>query len=316
MKHTIISIGEILWDLLPDKAILGGAPTNLAYRLNELGEDCYLVSRVGSDPRGGEAYHALETMGLSSAYVQLDDLRSTGSVVVDFDDDMNPDYTIIKDVAYDYIELTDSLKALAKKANCIAFGTLAQRGSKTRETIAGVLDIATDAVKFLDVNLRKNCFTDEILEQSLQYADVLKINHHEAYYLGKTFGADHSKIPAITRTLAGRFQIDTILVTLEKNGVFLADIREGEHYLPGCKVNLKDPLGAGDAFSAAFIHHYLKQYSLVDACKKGNLLGALVATTAGATTPLSNIELQRIEADSAHNYDQSLIHYFEKTINK
>jgi len=312
MKHTIISIGEILWDLLPDKAILGGAPANLAYRLNELGECCFLVSRIGCDPHGGEALHVLESMGFSTEYIQLDDQRPTGSVVVEFDQEMNPDYTIIKDVAYDYIELTDALKELASRADCIAFGTLAQRGFKSRDTIAGMLHIATKAVKFLDVNLRKNCYTDDILDQSLQYADVLKINHHEAYYLGKIFGADHSKIPAITRALAARFQIDTILVTLEKNGVFLADIREGEHYLPGCKVNQKDPLGAGDAFSAAFIHHYLKRFSLVDACKKGNLLGALVATTIGATTPLNPAEFQRIESSQERNYDQSLMQYYHK----
>ena len=102
-KHTVITIGELLWDILPDKTILGGAPSNLAFRLNELGEECYLVSRLGRDELGDNAMSALKKMGLSTSFIQQDAQLPTGTVKVSFDNFKNPDYVINPNVAYDNI---------------------------------------------------------------------------------------------------------------------------------------------------------------------------------------------------------------------
>lgn len=309
MKHTIISIGELLWDLLPEKTILGGAPSNLAYRLNELGENCHLVSRVGRDAYGEDAIRILKDMGLSTSHIQFDDNFPTGTVKVSFDEFRNPDYIITPDVAYDMLELRDDLINLASQCQCIAFGTLAQRADKSRETIAGLLKAGRGAIKFLDINLRKACYTKESISQSLAFANILKANHHEADQLNRDFNIDAPDIPGICREFSRRFDIHTILVTLEENGVFLFDTHEGEHYIPGHRIALEDPLGAGDAFSAGFIHSMLHGKTLKEASEHGNRLGALVATKQGATQKINPDELNHITHNKERIFNSAFLKY-------
>lgn len=312
-KYTVITVGELLWDILPDKTILGGAPSNLAFRLSELGDECFLVSRLGRDELGNKAMSALKSMGLSTSFIQQDNQLPTGTVNVSFDNFMNPDYVINPNVAYDKIEMLDDLLELAKKAQCIAFGTLAQRSVESRTTINELLNKSPNAFKFLDINLRKNCYTKDSIEHSLRYADVLKINHHEAFELNQIFGLNIMEIPKIAQKLSAQFNISTVLLTLEENGVFLYDRNEGEHYVPGHKINLEDPLGAGDAFSAAFIHNKLQKKPLIECCIEGNKLGAIVATHKGATQKITPDELDNIAFKNKRNSDPYYINYIKIT---
>jgi fructokinase len=307
MKHKIISIGELLWDLLPDKTILGGAPANLAFRLNELGEESYLVSRIGSDELGREALRLLRSMGLSTSLIQQDDDLPTGYVNVSFDAFKNPDYIITPGVAYDRIQLTNELKSLAGQCHCISFGTLAQRTEVSGKTISGLIEAAPFAIKFLDINLRKDCYSIESISKSLKYADVLKANHHEAYQINNIFNLHARDIPGICKEISKQFIINTILVTLEETGVFLYDINEGEHYIPGYKIALEDPLGAGDAFSAGFIHSLLSGKTLKEASEAGNLHGASVATKKGATERITREELDNIAMDNNRIFNKAFI---------
>lgn len=312
-KHTILAIGELLWDILPDRSILGGAPSNLAFRLNELGDECFLISRIGRDELGDKAASALKSMGLSTAFIQVDNQFPTGTVNVSFDRLRNPDYVINPNVAYDRIVMSDELSELAKKTECIAFGTLAQRSAVSRKTIHELLDISRNAFKFLDINLRKNCYTGDSIDQSLKYADVLKLNHHEALQLDQILGLNIIEIPKIARRLSAQFDISTVLITLEENGAFIYDRSGMDHYVPGHKVKLEDPLGAGDAFSAGFIHNKLLDKSLIECCIEGNKLGAIVATQKGATQKITHKELDKIARNNQRISDQSFINYLKLT---
>jgi len=241
----------------------------------------------------------------------LDDHLPTGTVNVSFDSNRNPDYVINPNVAYDRIELSDDLLKQAAKAKCIAFGTLAQRSANSKITIHELLNKSPNAFKFLDINLRKNCYTKDSIEHSLKYADVLKINHHEAFELIQIFGLHIHEIPEIAKKLSAQFNIKTVLLTLEENGVFLYDRTEGEHYMPGHKIRLEDPLGAGDAFSAAFIHNKLREKSLLECCKEGNKLGAIVATHKGATQKITQDELDNLALNSSTTSDPTFINYLK-----
>lgn len=312
-KHTVITIGELLWDILPDKTILGGAPSNLAFRLNELGDECFLVSRLGNDELGDKAMSALKSMGLSTFFIQHDTQLPTGTVNVSFDIFKNPDYVINPNVAYDKIEISDDLLELTNKAHCVAFGTLAQRSSKSRKTIIELLNNTPNAFKFLDINLRKDCYTKDSIEHSLKFADVLKINHNEAFELSQAFGLNTLEIPKIAQKLSAQFNISTVLITLEEKGVFLFNRTEGAYYVPGHKIKLEDPLGAGDAFSAAFIHNKLQGKSLIECCIEGNKLGAIVATQKGATQKITQDELNNIALKNTRISDQSFSDYINLT---
>src|SRR3954463_12405722 len=119
---TIIAFGELLWDVFPDAEALGGAPSNFAYRINSLGHDGWLVTRLGKDDRGKRAADLVYANGMSLHYVQWDDKKPTGTVPVQLDATGSPSFNILPDVAYDYIEITPDLLALAAQADCICFG--------------------------------------------------------------------------------------------------------------------------------------------------------------------------------------------------
>ena len=141
MKKTVLSFGEVLWDILPTETILGGAPCNFAYRVNSLGDRGIIISRLGKDELGKEAYDCISSLGLDTTYLQWDDHHPTGIVRVTFDNDNNPDFAIVKNVAYDYIEMNDLLREVVSTSDCICFGTLSMRSAETRETLNQLLEL-------------------------------------------------------------------------------------------------------------------------------------------------------------------------------
>ena len=103
MKKTILAFGEVLWDVLPSCTVLGGAPFNFIYRVNSLGDTGLMISRLGRDELGRKAHEQIIQSGLDTRSIQWDDELPTGTVQVSFDEQNNPDYFIVPDVAYDRI---------------------------------------------------------------------------------------------------------------------------------------------------------------------------------------------------------------------
>ena len=63
-QMTILSIGEILWDVFPDSVRLGGAPFNFAVHAHRLGHHVIFVSAVGDDEQGRVALSRAGALGL------------------------------------------------------------------------------------------------------------------------------------------------------------------------------------------------------------------------------------------------------------
>jgi fructokinase len=289
---TILSFGETLWDLLPAGPVLGGAPCNLAYRVNSLGERGVIVTRLGRDDLGRKAADAIGLLGMDTRYVQWDDAHPTGTVPVTVDASGIPDYTILKDVAYDYIEPADDLRTLAANADCLCFGSLCQRSERSARTLMELLSAAPKALKFFDVNLRKDCFSRPVLERSFFKADILKINDTEALELARIFDLSGRTPEAAAREILRRWSLKACVVTLGAQGA-VAVTGTGEARVPGWSVDVVDTIGSGDAFSAAFVTCWLRGRPLEDCVFFGNALGALVARTKGATSPIGTDEINR-----------------------
>ena len=215
-------------------------------------------------------------------------MHSTGTVTVAVDPRGTPDFTILPDVAYDFIETTPELHAAAVAADAVYFGTLAQRAPTSRETLARLLDAAPNALKILDLNLRKDCHSNETIQGSLERANLLKLNEDEAGVLARQFRFPDPFIPAFCDFILHRFPLSHVVVTLGERGAFAAS-KEGERvYVPGRRVsNLVDTCGSGDAFTAGFVHELLGGKPLPDCLGRGNILGALVTGQPGATTPMT-----------------------------
>lgn len=299
--------------MLPGERKLGGAPANFAYRLQELGNDVAMVSRVGDDDLGKEALKILNDADLDTSLIQRDDIRATGSVNVFFDEYKNPDYEIIADVAYDFIEVNSDLQLKSGGVNCLAFGTLAQRAEKSRETIQALAHSTGNATKFCDINLRKDCYTKESIRESLAISDVAKLNHNELREISEMFNVDADNDIDAGLKLMKMFGLKVWLVTYEADGA-LAFFEENKVlYSPGYQIKLEDPIGAGDAFSAAFIHKYLLERPVGEALEAANLHGAMVAMQKGAMEP---IDLSKYHSIQTNGFNRVVKKEFEHLIPK
>jgi fructokinase len=303
---TIAAFGEVLWDLLPDRVIIGGAPFNFAYRLNSLGNNAFIISSVGRDDYGEKALEKVRELNMSTKYIQQDNRHPTGTVEIFLDEQKKPDYNIITGVAYDHILLDDSIIEMVTEADCLCFGTLAQRNRESRETLQAMLASFKGRFRLYDINLRKNCYTRDAIQASLLQTDILKLNDEEAGEVNGLLKLNAANLQGIAKEILGRYPIQICIITLGSNGVLAISAENEIVYEPGYRVLMQDPLGAGDAFSAGFISKILAGLNLREACRFGNQLGAIVATQAGATQTITENEMEVISAKTKYNIQADL----------
>ena len=294
----LIAIGEVLWDLLPSGAVLGGAPLNFAFRMGELGGDAQVLTRVGPDGFGAEARRAAETKGLDCSLWQIDPVAPTGTVNVTFDAAGKPDFQIVPEVAYDRLEATPESIAAVSAAGCVYFGTLIQRTARARDEVDQLLDVAelAGALRVLDLNLRRDCHSPQTIRESLARADVVKLSDEEAVLVGKLFGYSSDEFPTLARKILGHIPAKILAITLGADGALAVDRSDRLVQVPGERVVVADTCGCGDAFTAGLVSGLLTGRSLEDCVRGGVKLGSAVAAQEGATRPLPPEVLQRLRS--------------------
>ena len=287
MKKIILAYGEFLWDIFPQHTVLGGAPFNFTCRVHSLGHPAFIASRLGSDELGRKALAKVKALNLDTSCLQIDPDRPTGTVPISFDPDQNPIFHIKPNVAFDHIELTESLKQAAVNADCICFGTLCQRCTRSRSTLQNILDLSKASLKVFDINLRKDCYTIDTIGFSLAHANVLKCNEDEAHRLADMFNMNDPTLPDLSRRFLEKWSLEYCLITLGPHGALAVSKSGTCNYDPGYKIQPKDTVGAGDAFIAGFVHKILDDAPLDQALALANTLGAIVAQQTGATQPVT-----------------------------
>ena len=282
-KYKVVGLGEILWDLLPDGKHLGGAPANFAYITSLLGDEGTVASRVGSDALGREAIRQLASLGLAATFVQRDSEHPTGTVKVEVHGAGQPRFEIASSVAWDYLEWTPQWQELARETDAVCFGSLAQRSPQSHQTIRQfLLHIPPGAVRVFDVNLRQAFYSPQILCESAKLAQIMKLNHDELPQIMQLLDLGHVDEPSSARRLVSLFGLKLVCVTRGERGSLLVTAEETcEHR--GFPIQVVDTVGAGDAFTAGLVHHYLRGCSLEAMNDSANRMGAWVARHAGAT---------------------------------
>ena len=290
-RFAVVGLGEILWDLLPDGKQLGGAPANFAYHAHMLGAEASVVSCVGSDALGREICSRIDSLNLDRQFVEITDRHPTGTVDVQIDAEGNPRYIIHENVAWDFIETTPDLLALAARADAVCFGSLCQRLPVSRNTIQQFLKATRpECLRVMDVNLRQSYFDAEIITQSLEAADVLRLNDQELPMLAKLLGVSGSDVE-LTAKLLDRFSLQLIALTRGADGSILYSFdRISRH--PGFKVQIADTVGAGDAFTAALVMGLLGSYDIDKVSLIANYLASYVCTRPGATPEIPEAVLE------------------------
>ncbi|OQY43949.1 MAG: carbohydrate kinase [Candidatus Parabeggiatoa sp. nov. 2] len=283
MKYTIIGLGEILWDMLPSGKQLGGAPANFAHHANALGNQGVVVSSVGEDKLGHEILVQLKNLCLTRRYVVINKTKPTGTVSVTLDDKGHPSYTIHQQVAWDFIAKMPSLKKLAKRTHAVCFGSLAQRSLLSRNTIQTFLkDTPSEALRIFDINLRQSFYSKEIIDSSLQLANVFKINDEELPIVANLLRFAVQSERATLKLLAIRYNLRLIALTKGDKGSLLYS--EGQFSTHrGYPTQVVDTVGAGDSFTAALTVGMLKTHKLGRINDNANRLAAFVCSQTGAT---------------------------------
>ncbi|WP_020676697.1 carbohydrate kinase family protein [Geopsychrobacter electrodiphilus] len=270
--------GEVLFDCFPSgEQILGGAPFNVAWHLQALGNRPQFISRVGDDELGKTILAAMQTWGMSTTGVQFDPVHPTGQVAVKVVGN-EPSYTILQDSAYDFV---DAAKIGPAASDGVLYhGTLGLRNSVSRDAFQWLVQ-AADLKIFLDVNLRTPWWQQAEVHNWLAQAHWVKLNLDELRLLG----FDSLDIHQEMARFQVEFQLEQLILTRGEAGA-LVRTAQGEYHevVPKQAPLLVDTVGAGDAFSAVYIHGLLAGWSITKTLQVAQQFASKIIGLRGATT--------------------------------
>lgn len=279
---TVVGLGEVLWDMLPQGKQLGGAPINFAYHASRLGHQAYAISAVGNDELGKTIISQLEEKGIKPITPTTD--YPTGTVNISVDAEGIPQYDICQGVAWDFIPFTPEMEQLAHKTDAVCFGSLAQRNAVSRQTIYRFLQAmpeGDDVLKIFDVNLRQQYYDKEVILESLALCNILKINDEELPIIVTLLALEGCSAEAQCQELLHKYALRMVILTCGTRGsmVFTA---EDISYAPTPMVEVVDTVGAGDSFTGAFAGSLLNGKTVREAHQVAVSVSAYVCTQRGA----------------------------------
>lgn len=285
MNFKVVGIGEVLWDLFPGGRQLGGAPANFTYHACALGADARLISRVGHDDLGREALDRLTKLGLPTDCIEVDLALPTGTVKVEVTPEGQPQFQIQEQVAWDALSGESPSRLAVGAADAICFGTLAQRSETSRSTIISLVAAAPpQALRILDVNLRQDYFSSRLINESLAFANVLKLNETELPHLAGIFDLSGDERSQILQ-LAKRNLLRVVAYTRGGRGSLLfSEGRWSEH--PGFPTKIADTVGAGDSFTATLALGVLAGWPLDEIHRRASEVAAYVCSQPGGMPEL------------------------------
>lgn len=268
--------------MLPDGKVLGGAPANFTYHCNQLGAESYLISAIGEDSLGKEIQSKMQSLKQSTSYLHVVSKAPTSKVTVRLDSNGHPSYTIHEGVAWDHLSVREAALKLIAKADALCFGSLAQRSHTSRETIHTYLSAAPEiCLRIFDINLRQEYYSPEVIYDSLEAADILKLNEEEWLILKNLYSLRGSEEEQVS-SLMGNHQLELVALTRGADGSTLFT-PSGKSDLKTGAVHIIDTVGAGDSFTAALVVFYLRGMKLEEIHHRASDLASFVCTQKGAT---------------------------------
>jgi fructokinase len=279
-KPIVVSLGELLWDMLPTGKRAGGAPVNFAYHATMNGAEGHAISAVGEDPLGDELVDAIKQSGVESIVQR--NAWPTSTVEVTLKNGI-PEYTIIKGVAWDHILYTRELINLVQKADAICYGTLALRSQESHDTIVELLKHAKPtAMKFFDINIRGDHYSKELIDELLGYATVFKINDAELLLLRDMFGIRGTSDEEACDWFMRKYNLNYVILTGGSTFSTIVSKAGESSTLDTPRVDVVDTVGAGDSFSGTFTAKILTGSELAEAHRAAVNTAAYVCTQTGA----------------------------------
>ncbi|MDH7603820.1 MAG: carbohydrate kinase [Melioribacter sp.] len=276
---NITAIGEILYDIYPNRKRLGGAPFNFIYHVWKILGKANFISSVGNDENGKEILSYLNSIGFDTKLISVDNYHPTGTVKVELDENKIPHFTISSECCYDFLTINNEIiNIVENNTDILYFGTLSQRSKISRKTIQSLF--GKNIKYFCDLNLRHNFFSDEMIKEALKVSNVIKINYEEFNKIKKILHMEMSDELTI-ENLCNEFNIDLLSITLGNKGAILYDKKSFSHYKTKTD-KVVDTVGAGDAFAAILCIGYLFQLDLYTINKLANEFATEICMIEGA----------------------------------
>ena len=287
---SAVCFGEVLWDVFPTHKKIGGAPLNVALRMNSIGVKTNMISRVGTDSNGDEIVSFLKENELNVDEIQIGQEYKTGVVNVMINEKGNASYDIAYPSAWDKIEKTEGMEKLITEADVFVFGSLASRDEVSRETLFSLLDKAK--YKVLDANLRAPYYTKEVLTSLMLKADFIKLNDEELREISRELDSPYNSFEQNIKFIAKKTNTNQLCVTKGEFGAVLY-YNNKFYYNSGYFIKVVDTVGAGDSFLASLLLRLLKGKSPQKALNYACAVGALVAGQEGANPEISSQEIKK-----------------------
>jgi fructokinase len=279
-KFTIAGIGELLWDVLPDGEVIGGAPVNFAYHVTVLGAKGVPISTIGRDTRGEKALAELQQRGVDISAISITEDFTTGYVTATIDEEGKAGYSFPDEVAWDHLLVNEYAENLRDTLDAICFGSLAQRSEHSRRAIHDFLDtLRQETVKVFDINLRQDFYSGKVINASLKRTDILKMNEEELPILAgllKLKGPGEKWLPALIE----RYHLRMAILSRGGKGSLLLTPESSSDHL-GFVTHIEDTIGAGDSFTAAATIGYLRGLPLNVINDQANRIAAYVCSQRG-----------------------------------
>lgn len=305
MENYIVGLGEILFDCLPTGKKLGGAPANFAYHVSQFGLNGMAVSAIGDDADGKEIVELLADKPMKKHLEIVE--QPTGTVQVTLDSRGIPQYDICLGVAYDNIPWTPAIEEIAKNSRAVCFGSLAQRTLVSRQTIHKFLDTMPEigTLKVFDINLRQNWYSKEIIEDSLERCNVLKINDDEIVVVAELLGLGEVRQPSEEaplqivdiedqcKELIKRYDLQMVILTCGAYGSYVITAT-AVNFEATPETKVADTVGAGDSFTGAFCAAILAGKPIVEAHQLAVAVSSFVCTQKGAMPSYPEELLKRV----------------------
>lgn len=290
--YDCVCFGEVLFDILPNEKMAGGAPLNVAYHLSRLGKRVALISRIGKDRNGSEMLDILQSKEIPAHHIQLDEGYMTGIVMAMPDATGDMTYEITEQVAWDFIELRREHEKILQNSEYFVFGSLATRSATSRNTLFNLIDDAKRRV--FDANLRAPFIERKNIEYQMQKADLLKVNEEELNLITEWY-VKFNQLEDKVSFLQNRFHIPGLIVTRGAKGAVVC-MEDSFYYHSGMSVNVADTIGSGDSFLAAFLAKMLEASEVQEALSFAAATGALIATKTGGCPDYSPWEVLKFKA--------------------
>lgn len=275
----VTCFGEVLWDILPDGPQPGGAPLNVAYHLNKLGINAGIISRIGQDENGRMLAQLMDKWEINHHLLQIDETYATGEVQASLSNGNEVSYQIVFPAAWDFITAENAALEQVASSDYLIYGSLASRNETTLRSLQHFLEL--DVFRVLDINLRYPFVKRAVLQDLIIKADMVKLNEAELDVVQTVFGGNYGAERDKVNFIRDKFRIAEILITKGESGAaYYKDSERFYHY--GSAVKVKDTIGSGDSFLAAFIagHSQDKEPGLI--LKNAIKMGAFIATQKGA----------------------------------